>query len=478
MMGAPLMGAFLILLIPAHQRRLIQAVALLHGAIALVLSWSLLGRFDRHTPALQFIERPNWPLQLGVSFTLGLDGLSFPLVLLTTLIAVVALVASLGIRERIKAYFGWFLTLEFAILGVFLSQDWSIFYMCWEITLIPLFFLIAVWGGKQRSTASLSFFLYTMGGSVFMLLVLILAYIYTPTHSFAMDEMAKAGARLPRSLQLVVFAGFYIGFAVKIPAFPLHGWLPLAHVEAPTPVSIMLSAVMLKMGGYGLMRITSMVPLGVQQFAPILTGIALINILYGALLAFRQTDLKAMIAYSSISHMGFVLLGIAGLNTPGFIGAALQMVTHGVISAAMFLLVGLLYERTHSRNISDYGGLASVVPVYTVLLSLAMLASMGLPGLAGFVSELHVLVGVFERWRFFVVLATAGVLITAAYSLSTIGRLFMGPVHPKCTHLRDLKPLEIVLAAPLCALMIGIGLVPNTALGLVTATLARMAAVF
>jgi NADH-quinone oxidoreductase subunit M len=350
--------------------------------------------------------------------------------------------------------------------------------MFWELTLIPLFFLISVWGGENRGTASMSFFLYTLAGSIFMLIALIAVHQHAPTRSFDMAEMAAGRDALSPALQTLAFAGFFLGFAVKIPAFPLHGWLPLAHVEAPTPVSIMLSGVLLKMGGYGLMRVTGLLPIGAAALVPYIEVLALINIVYGALAAFRQTDLKAMVAYSSVNHMGFVLLGIASLNAPGFLGASMQMVTHGIITGALFLMVGALYERTHTRQIDAYGGLSRLVPVATVAMSLALLASMGLPGLAGFVSELHALIGGFARFRFSALAAVVGVLITAAYSLRTIARLFFGPENPRLGDVSDLGAREIIATAPLGALMIGLGIAPGVALALMAPTVQRMTSLF
>ena len=475
----PLLGAVAILFLPQQQIRLIQGVALACASASLVLSWGLLASFDAANPALQFVEKLQWVPEMGMTYSVGVDGLSLPMVLLTTLLTVVSLIASVSsITERVKAYFAWFLLMEFAILGVFMAQDWFLFYMFWEITLIPMFFLIGIWGGKERSTASMSFFLYTLGGSVFMLLGIIAAYLSTPEHTFDMIQMAKAHIGWSKEFQIMVFLAFFLGLAVKVPVFPLHGWLPLAHVEAPVPVSMILSGVLLKMGAYGLLRISGLVPEGLLWFLPFLLALGLINIVYGALMAWRQTDLKAMVAFSSISHMGFVLIGIAGLTVAGFTGAVMQMFTHGIITGALFLLVGVIYERTHTRQVTDFGGLSRNVPAYSVAMSLALLASMGLPGLAGFISEFHALVGAWERWGLYVAFASIGILVTAAYSLRTIGRMFMGPFNPRWEGLQDLSPREYAAVLPLMALMIGLGLFPSYALTLMNATLGQMVAIF
>ncbi len=474
----PFFGAILVALLPAAQPRLIRGVALFHAGLALILSWSLLVPFDRSTAALQFVEQVVWSSTIGVSYALGVDGLSLPMVLLGTSLAAVALLASDRVAVGAKGYHAWLLVLEFAMLGVFMAQDWSLFFMFWELTLIPLFFLIDLWGGKKRHAASLSFVLYTMGGSIFILIAVIMAYRLTPEHSFAMAAIAEAAATLPRDEQVWLLLAFLVGFGVKIPIFPLHGWLPLAHVEAPSPVSVLLSGVLLKMGAYGLLRVIGILPEATLLLQPLLVGIALISILYGGLLAWRQTDLKAMIAYSSVSHMGVVVLGIATLNEIGLLGATLQMAAHGLIAGALFLLIGLLYERTHTRELADYGSLVRVTPRFTFLITLALLAGMGMPGLAGFVAELHVLLGGFAQWGWLMVLASLGVLMSAAYAVRTIGGLFAGPVRPELAQLHDLRPLELAAAVPLVVGLLILGLKPAPIVALTGAKVAELAAIF
>ena len=474
----PLLAAVVIVCLPATQVRLVQAAAIGASAVSFVLGWGLLASFDHSSSALQFVERMPWVPEMGMTYTLGVDGLSFPMLLLTTLMSLVASVASLKIGERVKAYFAWLMVLETAMLGVFMAQDWFLFYMFYEITLIPMFFLIGIWGGSNKGAASMSFFLYTLGGSVFMLLGIIAVYINNPGHSFDMAQSLQAHTGWSPDFKLLVFAAFFIGLAVKIPAFPLHGWLPLAHVEAPIPVSVLLSAVLLKMGGYGLMRVSGMLPEGIAWFAPVLFVLGLINIVYGALMAWRQTDLKAMVAFSSISHMGFVLLGMSALSISGFTGVVMQMFTHGIIVGALFLMVGYLYERAHTREIAAFSGLAQRVPVFAVLMSLTLLASMGLPGLAGFVSEFHALLGGFERWGLWVALASVGIIITAAYSLKVINQMFLGGFNSRWEHLQDLNAREIMTMAPLVMLMVGLGIFPSAALTLMSSTLNNMVTIF
>ena len=470
----PLLGALLVMAVPRQHMRPIQALALAATAAPFVLAWGLLSSFDRSTSALQFVERMPWVPELGMTYALGIDGLSFPMLLLTTLMALVAVVASFGVRDNVKGYFGWLLFLETAMLGVFLVQDWFLFYMFYEITLIPMFFLIGIWGGLNRAKASMSFFLYTLAGSVLMLLGIIAVYLNNPAHNFDMLALAQAHSGWSAEFKMLVFGAFLIGLGVKIPAFPLHGWLPLAHVEAPIPVSVLLSAVLLKMGAYGLLRVTNMLPEGLDAFATLLFVLGLINIVYGALMAWRQTDLKAMVAFSSISHMGFVLIGVSTQSVTGFSGVVMQMFTHGIIVGALFLLVGMLYERAHTREIGDFSGLSRRVPVYSAVMALTLLASMGLPGLAGFISEFHVLVAAFDRWGLWVVIALVGVLITAAYTLRTIGSMFMGDFDARWAKLPDLGAREVLTLTPLVLLMVGLGVFPGAVLNLVTSTLGQV----
>ncbi len=474
----PLVGAVIVLLIPKQQVRLIQSVAIVCASLSFALSWNLLASFDHTSSALQFVERYSWIPEMGMTYALGVDGLSLPMVLLTTLLMLIAMITSVTITERVKAYYAWFMLLEFAVIGVFEAQDWFLFYMFWEITLIPMFFLIGVWGGEGKGPASMSFFLYTLGGSVFMLLGIIAAYLATPTHTFDMVEMVKANVEWSKDFQIYVFLAFFIGLAVKVPVFPVHGWLPLAHVEAPVPVSVILSGILLKMGGYGLMRISGLFPLGLEWFAPFLLVLGLINIVYGSLMAWRQTDLKAMVAFSSISHMGFVALGISGLTVIGFTGALYQMFAHGVITGALFLLVGVIYDRTHTRQATDFSGLSQRVPVYSTLMSLALLASMGLPGLGGFIGEFHALVGAFQTWGLYVAIASIGILVTAAYSLRTIGQMFTGQLNPRWADLKDMSGRELVTVVPLAVMMVGLGLFPSVVLAIMDTTLTHMVAVF
>ncbi len=478
LLSIPVAGAVLVAAAPAEREGLLRRIAIAASALTLLLAWSLLGLFDIGNGGVQLFERHVWTGRLGASFSLGLDGFSFPMVLLATLLCLVALLASHGIRERVKGYYLLMLILESALLGVFLAQDWSLFYVFWELTLIPLFFLIDRWGGRNRHGAALNFVLYTMGGSVFMLISLLVLFDAVQGRSFAMADLAAAGPLLDSRTQVLVFLGFLIGFGVKMPVFPLHGWLPLAHVEAPGPVSILLSGILLKMGSYGLIRAAVMLPDAVLGLQWLLVSLALASLIYGGLLAWRQTDLKGMVAYSSVSHMGVVLLGIAALNVAGMTGAVMQMVAHGLVAGALFLLVGLLYERTRTREITHYGSLLRSAPRFAFFTVLAFMAAVGLPGTAGFIAELHALIGGFQAWGWVVLLLSLGVMVSAAYAIRTLGRLFTGPVHPWMLRVPDLRPVELAAAGALCAGIVLLGVFPAGALALMAASVTRFSAVF
>ncbi|MDP9443836.1 MAG: NADH-quinone oxidoreductase subunit M [Actinomycetota bacterium] len=470
----PIVGLAVIVLLPRGRDTAVRAVALTTAGACLVLSWGLLGWFDRGAPEQQFTERRTWIPELGMSYSLGIDGLSLPLVLLTTLLMFVALVASKSITKNLKGYYAWMLMLEFSILGVFVAQDWFLFYVFWELALVPMFFLIGVWGGPEKERAAMTFFLYTLAGSIFMLLGIFAIYLAVDPHTFDMTALEAASEGWTETVQIAPFLAFFVGFAVKIPAFPLHGWLPLAHIQAPTPVSIILSGVLLKLGGYGVLRIADTLPLGLRWFLPGLLVIALVSILYGAFLAFRQTDLKAVVAFSSISHMGFVLLGLAALNVSGVSGALFMMLAHGIITGALFLLVGILYERTGTMDVTQFGGLGSKIPTYSGLMMLALLASMGLPGLAQFVGEFQTLVGGFERWGMLVVIASLGILVTATFTLRVIGALFGGQLDARWGAIRDVSRTDLVAALPLAVLMVALGVYPSLALDLADETVRNM----
>jgi NADH-quinone oxidoreductase subunit M len=474
----PLLGAIALALLPTRSAQLIRRAALIVSAVTLGWSLWLASAFDPSQAEVQLLETHAWNPRLGSAFTLGIDGISLPLVWLAALLSFVAVLASGAIRERVKAYYVLLLLLEAAMLGVFCARDWSLFYVFWELTLLPLFSLIDRWGGAGRQRAALNFVLYTLGGSVFMLIVLLILYDVAPGHSFDMDAIREGARLLPEATQIMLFLGLLIGFGVKMPIFPLHGWLPLAHVEAPSPVSILLSGILLKMGSYGLIRAIWMLPDAARALQGLLMALALVSLIYGGVLAWQQRDLKSMIAYSSISHMGVVLLGLAALNTAGFTGAVMQMVAHGLVAGALFLLIGLLYERTHTRDLADYGSLVKVMPRFAFFITLAFIAAVGMPGTAGFVAELHALVGGYERWGAWMVLLSLSVVISAAYAVRTVGRLFTGPVSVHMLSLPDLNRGEFTAAAVLTAGSLAIGLYPAPLLQLIAASVSRYAQLF
>ena len=471
----PAIGALILALVPGQDTKQIRLAANIFAALSFLLSCWLVVMYDIHDGALQFEEQFVLNPKLGTAFALGVDGLSLPMVVLATLLTSIALLASFSIKNSVKGYYISILMLEFGMVGVFLSQDWSLFYIFWELTLIPLFILIARWGGTRRNVASINFVLYTMGGSVLMLISLLAISQYMPPHGGTlMSAMTIAAQSMPRDEQVWVLLGFLIGFGVKMPIFPLHGWLPLAHVEAPSPVSILLSGILLKMGAYGMIRVIVMLPEATQILQTLLITLALIGMIYGGVLAWRQTDMKAMVAYSSVSHMGIILLDIATMNKTGLIGAVLQMTAHGLVAGAMFLLVGLLYERTHTRNILDYSSLVRVMPRFALFMTITLFAAMGLPGTVGFIAELHAIVGGFQEWGNLMILLGVSILIGTAYAMRTIGMLFTGPVKPQMRDIEDLRLYELIAAGILVAAIVLFGLWPAPLIDLSMATVNQM----
>ena len=472
----PVLGACLLAVFPGRGQQSLWRLALGFALASLLLTLVLTWHFDPAGEAVQLYESRAWNARLGSYFALGIDGISLAMVLLTALLMLVAVLVSRNMPGSGRLYFVLLMLLQSAMFGVFTARDWSLFYVFWEATLIPLFFMIDRLGGENRQRAALNFFLYTLGGSVFMLVALLFLYDAAPGHSFAMDDMAEGGRALPENMQLLIFAGLFIGFAVKMPVVPLHGWLPLAHVEAPSPVSILLSGVLLKMGAYGLIRAAETLPAAFLAIQGWLAALALLSLLYGALLAWRQQDTKSLVAYSSISHMGVVLLGIASLNLAGLNGAVLQMVAHGLAAALLFLVVGLLYRRTHSRDLGDYDGLLGRAPRFAFFIAFGLLAAIGLPASAGFIAELHVLVGAFQRWGLWVIGLGIAMLVGAAYGLRVIGHLHRPA--SGAGQLQDMSRTETAAAALLAAAIVILGVWPAPLLHLIGGSTARIAALF
>jgi len=461
----PLLGMLVILAMPKTAATSIRRVATAATALTFLLSLRILVGFQPGAAGFQFEQQLTWIPQLSASYHVGIDGISVPMILLTTLLALLASISSWTIGERQKEYFILYLLLEVGMLGTFIALDLFLFYVFWELVLVPMYFLIGIWGGGRREYSAFKFFVYTLAGSLFMLLGVLALYFHT--HTFNLPMLAQLGPKLPVDLQHILFVAFFLGFAIKVPIFPFHTWLPDAHVDAPTPISVLLAGVLLKMGGYGFFRISYPIfPAGAQWFAVAMGTLGAINIVYGAFVAMAQTDFKKLVAYSSVSHMGFVLLGLASLTPEGMNGAMLQMFTHGIITGGMFLLVGVLYDRAHTRQLDAFGGLATRMPVYGAFLIFFSLASLGLPGLAGFVSEFLSLVGTFATHHVATSVAVIGIVVSAAYMLMVMQRILLGPLNEKWKSLPDMTARELAMLVPLTILVLAVGVYPLLVLGL------------
>jgi NADH-quinone oxidoreductase subunit M len=471
----PLAGALAIAFLPA---RFARPVALGAALLAWIASLLLVTGFAPDRGGLfQYVEELSWIPAFGIEYKLGVDGLSLVLVVLTTTLTWISILASFKpIQTRIKEYMISFLILEVGMIGVFLALDAFLFYIFWEIVLVPMYLIIGIWGGANRIYATIKFVLYTLVGSLLMLVaILATAFAYQAAHGGdwngafdfgALREFATAGGGFDPTLQLLAFGAFFLAFAIKVPMFPFHTWLPDAHVEAPTAGSVILAGVLLKLGGYGFIRWTlSLYPDAAHTFAPAIIVLSLIAIIYGAVVALVQPDLKKLVAYSSVSHMGFVSLGIFVFQPQGMAGAILQMVNHGLITGALFLLVGIIYERTHDRTIAKMGGLAARTPVYAAILGFFVFASAGLPGLSGFVGEFLALAGTFAVNPWAAAVAAFVMILGAAYLLWMFQRIVTGELSPFLAglghHLTDISPVEILTLAPLAALVVAFGLFPG-----------------
>jgi len=463
----PAVGATLIILfINKDANEAIKWAALGVSVADLLLSLVLPFTFDPSNPSLQWVEKAVWIERFGMSYFMGVDGISILLVLLTTIITVICILASwTDIKTRVKAYMALFLFTETASLGVFMAQDFFLFYVFWEAVLIPMVFIIGVWGGTRRLYSAIKFFLFTFIGSLFMLLGILALYFYhgRMTGVYTFDSTILLQNPLAPALQFWIFIAFFLGFAVKVPMFPLHTWLPDAHTDAPTAGSIVLAAVLLKLGTYGFVRFSlPLLPNATREFAPLMIGISIFAILYGAYVTIAQKDIKKLIAYSSVSHMGFVMLGVFALNVEGLKGGLLQMINHGISTGALFLLVGMIYERAHSRTIGDYSGLFKKLPVYGTFFTIIVLSSMGFPATNGFIGELFVLLGAFKANTVYAVLAASGVLLGAVYLLWMFQRVFLGDfVYHGKEALKDLNAREVITAISFVVFVFWIGLFPG-----------------
>ncbi|MCC6847398.1 MAG: NADH-quinone oxidoreductase subunit M [Deltaproteobacteria bacterium] len=472
----PLLGAAVVLCLPSRRPGLIKRVALLSTLPTFALGVRLFAAFDRATTAYQYVDRTPWIASYAIDYFVGVDGVSITMVLLTALLCPLCVLASFGIDKGVKGYFALFLMLETGMLGVFVALDFFLFYVFWEVMLLPMYFLIGVWGGPRREYAAIKFFLYTFAGSVLMLVAMLVLYFGAAPHTFAIPELAGRGAVFDPRTQQLLWLALFVAFAIKIPAFPFHTWLPDAHVEAPTAISVILAGVLLKMGTYGLLRINyGILPAATLDLAFwSLAALGTFNIVYGALCALAQTDLKKLVAYSSISHMGYVMLGMAAFTPQGINGAVLQMFNHGTITALLFLLVGVIYDRAHHREIAGFGGLAGVMPVYTGVAALAFFAAMGLPGLSAFISEVLVLLGAWQRHPGLTIVAASAIVLTAGYLLWTLQRVWLGRLDERYAALPDVDARELATLLPLAAIVLALGVYPHAVLDLIGASLGHL----
>ncbi len=474
----PIAGAIvLIFFFPKERTGAIQSFATVVAGLDFVASLPLWFAFDRGKAGYQFVERASWIPSLGVEYQFGIDGISLVLILLTTFIGFIAVYCSYtAIAERQKEYYVLLLLLQTFMIGTFCCLDFFLFYVFWEVMLVPMYFLIGVWGGERRLYAAIKFFLYTLAGSVLMLLGVIALYFYNTTGflgykglghpaTFSIEKLTAVAAGMPVELQIWIFFALFFSFAIKVPMFPFHTWLPDAHTEAPTAGSVILAAILLKMGTYGFVRFSlPMFPEAIRTgwVIGLMVTLAIVGIIYGAMVTLVQKDMKKLVAYSSVSHLGFVMLGVFALNMAGLQGGILQMVNHGISTGALFLLVGIVYERRHTRMIAEYGGLARQMPIYATYFMVMALSSMGLPMLNGFVGEFAILQGAFAKSFWWAFSASTGIVLGAAYLLWLYQRVFFGEItNPANAKLPDLSLREQLTLAPLVVAAFWIGLYPK-----------------
>ena len=475
----PTFAALLIVLI-GHGREAARFIALLFSGVVFLLSLLLFAYYDVHQGGMQFRTDVAFIPVISARYAVGVDGISLPLVVLNALLSFLAVVISWNFTLRPQLYFTLLMMLETAVFGVFSSLDFLLFFLFWELELAPMYLLIGIWGGPRREYAAMKFIIYTITGSAFMLVGILGLYFLTGAQSFDMLAMGRQVPRLAGfygpGAQVILFLLLFVGFAVKLPVVPFHTWLPDAHVEAPTPISVLLAGVLLKMGGYGMLRICfDILPDAARQLAPLLALLAVINVLYGAFVAMAQDDLKKMIANSSVSHMGYVLLGLAALNQIGLQGAVVQLVTHGTITGLLFMMVGVVYDRTHTRDIPAMRGLAQRMPAAATLFVIAGLASLGLPLMSGFVAEFLVFIGAYPVFPLYTILGASAIVITAGYLLWMLQRVFFGPIMERWAGLTDASPREVFATGTLVFFILLIGIFPNVIVDMISVSVAPVA---
>lgn len=471
----PILGALLIFIMKRSSEALIKWTALAISIVNFVLSVPLFSNFDKTTAAMQFAEKTQWISAWNINYSLGVDGISVLFVLLSTLLTILCVTVSWNsIKQKTKEFYAALLLIEGSMIGVFCSTDLFLFYIFWEAMLIPMYLLIGIWGGPNRVYAAIKFFLYTLVGSVLMLVGIIVLYLNTGK---SFDILQMMATNYTFNLQLILFWAFFAAFAVKVPMFPVHTWLPDAHTEAPTAGSVILAGILIKMGAYGFLRFSMpILPEATRAMAPAMMVLSVIAIIYGAVICLGQTDLKRLIAYSSVSHMGFVTLGIFALNLQGLQGGILQMINHGIVTGGLFLCIGMVYDRTHTRKIVDYGGAASVLPVFAALFIVFTLASIGLPGTNGFVGEFLIILGGFTASKIMGTLSATGIIIGAAYMLWLYQRVFFMETNPKMQGHTDIDLREILTLLPLIVLVFWIGVYPNTFLSIMDVSVQHLVA--